>query len=126
MDVITWVWYRHPSCTLRPTLQTGTGIMITSSHNPPEYNGLKMMIGGITLAEERIQALLNNLQNDTLSEGSGSASHTDIVPKFTGDLLAVCNLEKPLNVVVDCGSMSLAGGSGHSGISRLQRNTLVL
>ena len=39
-------------------LQTGTGIMITGSHNPPEYNGLKMMIGGVTLAEERIQALL--------------------------------------------------------------------
>lgn len=90
-------------------LQTGTGIMITGSHNPPEYNGLKMMIGGITLAEERIQALLSNLQNDTLSEGSGTASHTDIVPKFTGDLLAVCNLEKPLNVVVDCGN-GVAGG----------------
>ena len=38
-------------------LETGTGIMITGSHNPPEYNGLKMMIGGATLAGERIQAL---------------------------------------------------------------------
>ena len=36
-------------------LQTGTGIMITGSHNPPEYNGLKMMIDGVTLAEERIR-----------------------------------------------------------------------
>ena len=32
-------------------LDTGTGVMITGSHNPPEYNGLKMMIGGVTLAE---------------------------------------------------------------------------
>ena len=47
-------------------LQTGTGIMITGSHNPPEYNGLKMMIGGVTLAEARIQALLQNLQNLSL------------------------------------------------------------
>jgi phosphomannomutase/phosphoglucomutase len=90
-------------------LQTGTGIMITGSHNPPEYNGLKMMIGGITLAEERIQALLDNLQKDTLSEGNGDTSHIDIVPQFTQDLLSVCKLEKPLNVVVDCGN-GVAGG----------------
>lgn len=90
-------------------LQTGTGIMITGSHNPPEYNGLKMMIGGITLAEERIQALLRNLQNNTLSKGSGDTSQVDIVPKFTEDLLSVCKLAKPLNVVVDCGN-GVAGG----------------
>lgn len=90
-------------------LQTGTGIMITGSHNPPEYNGLKMMIGGTTLAEERIQALLHNLQNDTLSTGSGDTSHVDIVPKFTEDLLSVCELNRPLNVVVDCGN-GVAGG----------------
>ena len=90
-------------------LQTGTGIMITGSHNPPEYNGLKMMIGGTTLAEERIQALLHNLQNDTLSIGGGDTSHVDIVPKFTEDLLSVCELNRPLNVVVDCGN-GVAGG----------------
>jgi phosphomannomutase/phosphoglucomutase len=64
-------------------LQTGTGIMITGSHNPPEYNGLKMMIGGVTLAEERIQALLQNLQNNTLSQGTGSASEQDIIAAYT-------------------------------------------
>jgi phosphomannomutase/phosphoglucomutase len=90
-------------------LQTGTGIMITGSHNPPEYNGLKMMIGGVTLAEERIQALLHKLQNDTLSTGSGDTSYVDIVPKYTEDLLAGCKIESPLNVVVDCGN-GVAGG----------------
>lgn len=85
-------------------LQTGTGIMITGSHNPPEYNGLKMMIGGVTLAEERIQALLGNLQNNTLSSGSGSASTADIVPAFTEKMLPICALARPLNVVVDCGN----------------------
>lgn len=90
-------------------LETGTGIMITGSHNPPEYNGLKMMIGGTTLAEERIQSLLANLQNDTLTDGQGQRSSVDIVPKFTADLLSVCKLERPLNVVVDCGN-GVAGG----------------
>ena len=85
-------------------LQTGTGIMITGSHNPPEYNGLKMMIGGVTLAEERIQALLRNLQNNTLSQGTGSASEQDIIAAYTQKLLPACKLDRPLNVVVDCGN----------------------
>src|SRR5579871_5982051 len=38
-------------------LNTGTGIMITGSHNPPNYNGFKMMLAGETLAEEQVQAL---------------------------------------------------------------------
>ena len=90
-------------------LQTGTGIMITGSHNPPEYNGLKMMIGGVTLAEERIQALLQNLQNNTLSSGKGQTSNTDIVPAYIEQMLPVCQLDRPLNVVVDCGN-GVAGG----------------
>ena len=85
-------------------LQTGTGIMITGSHNPPEYNGLKMMISGVTLAEERIQALLQNLQNNTLSQGTGSASEQDIIAAYTQKLLPACKLDRPLNVVVDCGN----------------------
>ena len=90
-------------------LQTGTGIMITGSHNPPEYNGLKMMIGGVTLAEERIQTLLHNLQHDTLSEGSGQISTADIVPAFRDKMLPVCELSRPLNVVVDCGNGVASG-----------------
>ena len=85
-------------------LQTGTGIMITGSHNPPEYNGLKMMISGVTLAEERIQDLLQNLQNNTLSQGTGSASEQDIIAAYTQKLLPACKLDRPLNVVVDCGN----------------------
>ena len=92
-------------------LETGTGIMITGSHNPPEYNGLKMMIDGVTLAEERIQALLQNLQHNTLSSNAagGSLSHKDIVPAFTEKMLPACQLARPLDVVVDCGN-GVAGG----------------
>ena len=90
-------------------LQTGTGIMITGSHNPPEYNGLKMMVDGVTLAEERIQSLLHNLQNNTLSVGSGTVSHSDIVPQFIEKMLPICQLDRPLKVVVDCGN-GVAGG----------------
>ena len=90
-------------------LKADGGVMITGSHNPPEYNGLKMMIGGVTLAEARIQALLQNLQNNTLSRGSGSTSQQDIVATYTQKMLPVCKLNRPLNVVVDCGN-GVAGG----------------
>ena len=90
-------------------LKTGTGIMITGSHNPPEYNGLKMMIDGVTLAEERIQNLLHNLQRNTLSTGSGDVSTTDVAPAFIAKMLPICELSRPLSVVVDCGN-GVAGG----------------
>ncbi|MDP6185719.1 MAG: phosphomannomutase/phosphoglucomutase, partial [Pseudomonadales bacterium] len=106
-------------------LQTGTGIMITGSHNPPEYNGLKMMIGGVTLAEERIQTLLHNLQHNTLSEGSGQISTADIVPAFRNKMLPVCELSRPLNVVVDCGN-GVAGGIAPQVIEALGCNVMPL
>ena len=90
-------------------LKTGTGIMITGSHNPPEYNGLKMMIGGVTLAEDRIQTLLHHLRHNTLSEGSGQVSTANIEPDFIAKMLPICELSRPLDVVVDCGN-GVAGG----------------
>ena len=63
-------------------LETGTGIMITGSHNPPEYNGLKMMIGGTTLAEDLIQALYRRLQDNTLSVGEGSLGQADLGAQY--------------------------------------------
>lgn len=85
-------------------LGTGTGIMITGSHNPPEYNGLKMMIGGVTLAESLIQDLYQNLLNDTLVEGQGSASSQVMDERYIDRALAAGKLSRPLKVVVDCGN----------------------
>ena len=97
-------------------LQTGTGIMITGSHNPPDYNGLKMMIGGVTLAEAHIQALLQNLQNNTLNRGSGSTSQQDIVATYKQKMPPVCKLDRPLNVVVD--GNGVTGGIAHQTLSK--------
>jgi phosphomannomutase/phosphoglucomutase len=85
-------------------LGTGTGIMITGSHNPPEYNGLKMMIGGVTLAESLIQDLYQNLHNNTLVEGYGSASSEVLNERYIKQALAAAKLSRPLKVVVDCGN----------------------
>ncbi|MGI9325284.1 MAG: phosphomannomutase/phosphoglucomutase [Pseudomonadales bacterium] len=90
-------------------LDTGTGIMITGSHNPPEYNGLKMMIGGETLAEARITKLSTRIIDNDLTEGSGSFEEVDIVPAYMERVLDDVVVAQSLKVVVDCGN-GVAGG----------------
>lgn len=85
-------------------LDLGTGIMITGSHNPPEYNGLKMMIAGDTLAEERIQRLKERLENNELSEGEGDVEEVDIVRYYIDSALDDIVVAQQLKVVVDCGN----------------------
>ena len=89
-------------------LATGTGIMITGSHNPPEYNGLKMMIGGATLAGERIQALRRRIEAGLeeageLSQG-GRARDTAMIDRYIEEVAADIAAERPLKVVADCGN----------------------
>ncbi|MEM6708541.1 MAG: phosphomannomutase/phosphoglucomutase, partial [Pseudomonadota bacterium] len=90
-------------------LNTGTGIMITGSHNPPNYNGLKMMIGGSTLAEARILRLHQRIETNELSSGQGAIDAVDIVPAYLDRVLGDVTLAQGLKVVVDCGN-GVAGG----------------
>ena len=99
-------------------LKTGTGIMITGSHNPPEYNGLKMMIGGTTLAEDLIQALYRRLQDSTLSTGKGALGYADLGADYVEAALNTTKLHRPLKVAVDCGN-GVAGELGPKLISAL-------
>ncbi|MEC9133558.1 MAG: phosphomannomutase/phosphoglucomutase [Pseudomonadota bacterium] len=99
-------------------LKTGTGIMITGSHNPPEYNGLKMMIGGTTLAEDLIQALYRRLQDSTLSTGKGALGCADLGADYVEAALNTTKLDRPLKVAVDCGN-GVAGELGPKLISAL-------
>jgi phosphomannomutase/phosphoglucomutase len=78
--------------------------MITGSHNPPEYNGLKMMIAGVTLAEEMIQALYQRLEQNNLSEGTGEVEEVDLVDSYIDRVLEDVAVAQPPKVVVDCGN----------------------
>lgn len=93
------------------TLLTGTGIMITGSHNPPEYNGLKMMIGGETLAESRITALHQRLLDNQLDHDAleGELSAVVIDSEYIDRILDDVAIAQPLKIVVDCGN-GVAGG----------------
>ena len=82
----------------------GTGIMVTGSHNPPEYNGLKMMIGGTTLAEEAIQRLRERVVRKNLPDGMGTYRKTKIINDYVCAVRDDIRLSRPLRVVVDCGN----------------------
>ena len=99
-------------------LDTGTGIMITGSHNPPEYNGLKMMIAGVTLAEERIQALRARIEENRLSEGDGDIETVDVAGQYLDRIVDDVVVAQPLKVVVDCGN-GVAGNLAPTLISQL-------
>lgn len=99
-------------------LDTGTGIMITGSHNPPEYNGLKMVMAGETLAEGRIQALRQRIEDNRLSEGDGDIERVNLGEQYLDRIVDDVVVAQPLKVVVDCGN-GVAGGLAPELLTRL-------
>ena len=85
-------------------LNTQCSVMVTGSHNPPDYNGLKMVIAGDTLAAEAIQALRARIESGLLSTGAGSMRSADIAPAYLERIVGDIALVRPLKIAVDCGN----------------------
>jgi len=85
-------------------LGTHSGVMITGSHNPPEYNGLKMVIADETLSNETIQKLRVRVEQGDLTEGQGSERSYDIVPEYIERIASDLKLKRPMKIAVDCGN----------------------
>ena len=85
-------------------LKTGTGIMVTGSHNPPQYNGLKMLIAGNTLYGDGIKALYHMIAEGRVSNGEGSHIEKDMVPEYLDTIVNDIKLDKPLDIAIDCGN----------------------
>ncbi|MDQ7074335.1 MAG: phosphomannomutase/phosphoglucomutase [Gammaproteobacteria bacterium] len=85
-------------------LKTGTGIVVTGSHNPPDYNGLKMMMGGETLHGEMIQRVLHRIEKDDYHQGQGSQRQLDLEGDYLQRIVSDVSLSRPLKVAVDCGN----------------------
>ena len=85
-------------------LGTNCGVMVTGSHNPPDYNGLKMVLGGETLSGEAIQGLRNRIELGELFEGDGSYSQYDIEQDYISRIASDIKLARPLKIAVDCGN----------------------
>jgi phosphomannomutase/phosphoglucomutase len=84
---------------------TGCGVAVTGSHNPPDYNGFKIVVGGETLAEDAIQDLYRRIASGALSQdGHGGLRQVDVAPDYIEKIVSDVLAERPLKVVVDCGN----------------------
>ncbi len=78
--------------------------MVTGSHNPPDYNGFKLMIDGETLAGEQIQRLRRRILDDDFVDGEGGYRELDLGEDYIERIVGDVRLGRPLKVVVDCGN----------------------
>ncbi|MCL7939538.1 phosphomannomutase/phosphoglucomutase [Halomonas sp. ATCH28] len=104
---------------------TASGVMVTGSHNPPDYNGFKIVLGGETLSGEAITALHTRLANGELSEGQGSMRQEDVRDAYLARILGDVTLARPIKAVVDCGN-GVAGELGPALVERLGAETVPL
>lgn len=81
-----------------------SGVMLTGSHNPSNYNGFKIVIAGDTLANEQIQALHDRLKSNNLSSGTGSVTQVEILDRYNTEIVQDIKLARRMKVVVDCGN----------------------
>jgi phosphomannomutase/phosphoglucomutase len=85
-------------------LKTQCSVMVTGSHNPPDYNGLKMVIAGDTLAGDEIKALRTRIEAGELKRGAGSLRNADVAPAYFDRIAGDVRLARPMKIAVDCGN----------------------
>lgn len=88
------------------TQQVDGGIMITGSHNPKEYNGMKVAVGKATIYGQEIQKLRKIIEKGAFPQARGPVTITrmDLVPKYMRRVLRGIDLKRKLKVVVDAGN----------------------
>jgi phosphomannomutase/phosphoglucomutase len=85
-------------------LKTGAGIVVTGSHNPPDYNGLKLVMGGETLFGDAITAIYERIEKGALSEGNGEREIENLNQDYVERISEDVRLARPLRVAIDCGN----------------------
>ncbi|MGH8623495.1 MAG: phosphomannomutase/phosphoglucomutase, partial [Burkholderiales bacterium] len=83
---------------------TLSGVAVTGSHNPPEYNGLKVVIAGDTLSGDAIQQLRLRIEQGNLASGAGGYRARAIREEYLARIASDIKLARPMRVVVDCGN----------------------
>jgi phosphomannomutase/phosphoglucomutase len=85
-------------------LNTHCGVMVTGSHNPPDYNGLKMVLDGETLSNESIQSLRQRIEQKNFTYGDGVERNYAITEDYISTIQADIKLTRPMQIAVDCGN----------------------
>ena len=81
-----------------------SAVAVTGSHNPPDYNGLKMVLGGETLHGEMIQDLRRRIEQGDLRQGQGKLRRADVGAAYLRRVAGDVRLARPMKIVVDCGN----------------------
>ena len=99
-------------------LSTGSGLMVTGSHNPPEYNGIKMVMAEKTLFGDMIQEIFSCIQSNNFSQGDGKLKEVNILSDYINAITSEVTLKRPLTIAIDCGN-GVAGPSAKKLFSQL-------
>jgi phosphomannomutase/phosphoglucomutase len=106
-------------------LGCGSAVSVTGSHNPPEYNGLKMVLAGTTLAGEDVQRLRRRIVSGELARGSGRHRRADIREAYLTRIASDVRLARSMKIAVDCGN-GVAGATAGELYRRLGCEVLEL
>jgi len=85
-------------------LDINSGVMVTGSHNPSEYNGFKIVLAGETLAGEAIDGLRRRIESGDLLTGEGGVEEIDVLPDYIERVKSDVQVVRPIKLVVDCGN----------------------
>ena len=80
-----------------------SGVMITGSHNPASYNGLKVIIDNVRISEDSILNLYERIKEGNFVQGRGTEENTDIINEYIDFIVSCVSLKRHLKVVLDCG-----------------------
>jgi phosphomannomutase / phosphoglucomutase len=86
--------------------ETDAGVQITGSHNPPEWNGIKMTSGRAALYGDAIQDLLRRIREGDTDSGEGTVEEVEVLDRYVADIAGRFELARPMKVAVDCGNGS--------------------
>jgi phosphomannomutase/phosphoglucomutase len=103
----------------------GSGVAVTGSHNPPEYNGLKMVLAGETLSGDTIQSLRQRLIDNRLTHGRGSLTQEAVREAYLERILSDVKLARKMRIAIDCGN-GVAGATAPELMQRLGCETIEL
>ena len=85
-------------------LDAQSGIMVTGSHNPPDYNGFKMVLAGEAIYGDTIQALYQAIVDKNFTEGAGGYRTYDIADTYQQRISGDVKLARPMKIAIDCGN----------------------
>lgn len=85
---------------------TDAAVQVTGSHNPPEWNGIKMTCGRAALYGDAIQELYERITYENLDSGEGKTEYTEVLEEYVADIAGRFKLERPMKIAVDCGNGS--------------------